>query len=99
MGGYISGGDNKFTIFISVEVTINANTADALFVLSGKMTATGIEDFYYANFMVDDKGDPLGDFIENGEGRVIYDSDGFSPTTTLIKSANVKTGGSSANGI
>ena len=86
-GGFVAGSDNSFTVFLSVESTVNGNVAQVLFVLSGEMGSEGITNFYYANFMVDNGGNPGGYFIGDGKGRIIYDSDGLSPTTTLIKSS------------
>ena len=42
---------------------------------------TGIEDFYFTNYMLDNNDNEGGVWIENDEGRVLIDSDGDSPFT------------------
>jgi hypothetical protein len=78
LGSFIVGDKNKFSVFVEINSTISGTTAKFIHVLSGELVNDGIKDFYYANFMLDDNGDPAGVWIENGDGRVIYDSDGFS---------------------
>lgn len=78
VGSFIVGNECEFSVFLDIEGMISGYTASFVFVLSGKLVSDGIVDLYYANFMVNDNGDPGGVFIENGEGRVIYDQDGFS---------------------
>jgi hypothetical protein len=94
LGGYIVGTNNSFTVFAEVNSTYSGYEARLVQVISGTLTPTGIEDFYYANFMLDNFGNPGGVWIGNGEGRVIYDSDGFSEKVTVSKSDN----SDSANG-
>ncbi len=80
LGSFIVGDGSSFTVFVELNVTINEDDrAKAVMVFSGKMSSGGIEDFYYANFMINNYGNPSGYFIEEGEGRVAYDTDGFSP--------------------
>ena len=80
IGSVISGSGCQFSVYINFDsVRINGASAKFVHVLSGTMTDTGIQGFHYANFMVDDRGDPTGVFIENGQGRVIIDQDGDSP--------------------
>ena len=88
MGSYIVGSDDKFSVFIEVNATENEDSkAKLVHVISGKWTSDGIKNLYFANFMLDNYGNTSGYWIENGDGRVIYDSDGFSPITDLFKSA------------
>ncbi|MCF6242102.1 MAG: hypothetical protein L3J74_12245 [Bacteroidales bacterium] len=87
MGSYIVGKDNKFTVFVEVNAeTEDGSKAKMVHIISGEWTADGIKDFYFANFMLDNFGNPTGYWIENGQGRIVYDSDGFSEVTDLIKS-------------
>jgi len=78
LGSFVVGDGCKFSIFVEVN-SMNAGTdAQAVFVFSGFLEENGIRDFYLANFMIDNFGNPAGVWIENGEGRVIHDQDGFS---------------------
>lgn len=79
IGSYVVGEKNQFSVFLEIN-SMHNNGAEAKFihVISGVITDKGIEDLYFANFMIDDYGDLTGVWIEEGEGRVIYDSDGFS---------------------
>ena len=47
-------------------------------VYSGTLEPDGIRNLQRSVFMVDDKGDPNDDYIENGQGRLVKDGDGFS---------------------
>ncbi len=64
--------------------------AKLLQIISGTLTSEGIKDFYFLNYMIDNYGNEGGYWIENGEGRVIYDSDGISPVTDNFKSTQIK---------
>lgn len=87
LGGFIVGNDNKFTIFVEVTSTIGDEEATMTHVISGKLVSGGIENLYFANFMLDNNGNPSGTWIEEGEGRVIYDEDGMSEIQDSFKSA------------
>ncbi len=93
IGAFIVGNNNKFTVFAEMTSRSGGATAKTVQVLSGEIADNGIKNFYYANFMLDNNGNPNDVWIENGEGRVIYDSDGFSPTTSfkssLVKSSSL----------
>jgi len=95
LGGYIVGDNNKFSIFTEVNSTAtNSNneilSAVLIHVISGTLTSSGIEDLYFANFMLDNNGNAGGYWIENGEGRVIYDSDGLSETISSFSAPQQK---------
>lgn len=79
IGSFIVGEGRKFSVFVEVhsEYTGGA-TAKLAHVISGTLADNGIEDLHFANFMIDNHGNPQGVWIENGEGRVSYDRDGFS---------------------
>ncbi len=82
-GGFIAGEDNKFTVFAAIDVEISGYHADMIEIYSAKVVSGGLNDFYLANFMIDNYGDPGGvGFIPNGTGRILYDSDGFSEIMT-----------------
>lgn len=86
LGGFVVGKDNNFSVFAEVSSTYSSYNARLVHVISGKMTATGIRDLYFANFMLDNNGNLGGIWIEESEGRVIYDPDGFSEKLPEIKS-------------
>jgi len=89
LGGYIVGENNYFTAFMRVSAKMNEDNSTVLLVqiLSGQYTEDGIKDFYFANFMIDNDGNHSGYWIDNGQGRIIYDSDGFSEKIPGIKKA------------
>ncbi|MDR1171167.1 MAG: DUF5018 domain-containing protein [Bacteroidales bacterium] len=79
-GAFIVGEGNRFSVFINFTTTytdINT-TFKVVEVWSGAVSPDGIIDCIMATFMVDDGGDPQDALIENGSGRVFWDSDGLS---------------------
>lgn len=79
IGSFVVGEGNKFSVFVEINsVHSGGTTAKSIQVISGNLVNEGIEDFYLANFMLDDNDDPQDVWIEIGEGRVIYDQDGIS---------------------
>lgn len=86
VGSYIVGEDNQFSVFCEIKATqLVVFKAEATMIFTGTLTDNGIENFWYANFMVDNHGDEDGLWLENGQGRIIYDSDGFSERTDNAK--------------
>lgn len=82
LGSFLVGEGSRFSIFVKLDIEHSGGTrAVAIYVISGDLTDDGIRGTHLANFMVDDMGDVGGVWIENGEGRVFYDEDGFSPKT------------------
>ncbi len=92
IGAYIVGTGNNVTIFAKTSSDISGDPADLLHVISGTVTASGISNLHYANFMLNNYGNPNGKWIEEGEGRIIYDSDGSSPivTSSMQKSTTIE---------
>jgi hypothetical protein len=89
LGGFISGKGDNFSVFIEVNSEYNGYEATLLHVISGTMTKDGIKNFYFTNYMLDNNGNEGGVWIENGEGRVLFDNDKISPVTPYeFKSAN-----------
>ncbi|WCO00596.1 hypothetical protein [Psychroserpens ponticola] len=78
-GSFVSGDGNAFSVYLKNTGTIGTYSADTAIAISGRMTEDGIEDFKLAALMLDDNGDPESVYIENNTGRLIYDSDEFSP--------------------
>lgn len=100
LGGFIVGSGNNFTIFAEVNSTYYGYNAKMVHVVSGTLTETGIQNLYFANFMLNNYDNLGGYWIAEGEGRVIYDSDGFSPKTVAGKSQPAgNTGNSLSSGI
>jgi uncharacterized protein (TIGR02145 family) len=77
-GAFIMGSDSKFTVFAKTISEEGGTTAIVVHVISGTLTSNSIKDLYYANFMVDNKGNTNGYWTDNGQGRVFYDLDGIS---------------------
>jgi len=88
LGGFIVGANNSFSVFAEVNSTYSGKNATLVHVISGTLTATGIQNLYFANFMLNNNGNPGGIWIEEGDGRVIYDSDGFSEKVTKASFEN-----------
>lgn len=78
LGSYIVGNDCKFSVFVQTNTTVNGFNAKFIHVISGSLLPDGIENLYFANFMIDDMGAPANTWIRNGEGRILKDKDGFS---------------------
>lgn len=82
---FISGSENAFSVFSIIEgenLDTNARVEIA-YAISGEITNDAIRDFEIAIIMLDDRGDPFNQFIENGQGRRLVDDDGTSERTQL----------------
>lgn len=100
LASFIVGEGNKFSMFCEIKSTqLVVFKSEGIIVITGTLTENGIEDFYVANFMVDNHGntvpfgiidDDLGVWIPNGTGRVVKDDDGFSEKTSGAKSTPQK---------
>lgn len=88
LGGFLAGKNNLFTVFLKVKSEIGGDSCTGVFVISGKVEAGGIRNFKYANFMLNNYGNPHGYFIKNGQGRIIYDQDSISPV--LVEHTSIK---------
>ncbi len=92
LGSFIAGSNNSFTVFaesIATDIDLNVS-AKTVLVYSGTLTNGGVNDLHIAVFMVDNYGNPKENWLPNGSGRVIKDSDGFSGTTAAFKFSNIK---------
>ena len=80
-GSFISGDDDNFTVLlITTSIDESNNTsADSAISISGVLTDGGIENIQMAFMMLDNKGNPNGEWIPNNTGRIAYDSDFNSP--------------------
>lgn len=77
-GSFISGENDKFSVFLITTSNIGSFTADSAISLSGRIVEGGIENVQMAFVMLDNKGNEGGVFIGNNTGRIVYDSDYFS---------------------
>jgi hypothetical protein len=88
LGAFVVGENDEFSVFAEVQAkSTDGSKAKVVMIFSGKWTEEGIKDIYFANFVIDNYGNETGFWIENGQGRIIYDSDGFSPVTDKLKNA------------
>lgn len=85
IGAYIVGDDKYFSVFARVaeERKSSGTTAQVIRIFSGKRVDGGVKDLYGAIFMIDNNGDEKS--LKNGEGRILYDEDGFSEEITPSK--------------
>ncbi|MDR1340395.1 MAG: DUF5018 domain-containing protein [Prevotellaceae bacterium] len=79
-GAFIVGEGNRFSVFIYfTNYRTDINTSfKTVGVYSGTVSPDGIIDCTTSLFMLDDGGDPEDGLIENGDGRVLWDSDGLA---------------------
>ena len=102
-GSFISGSGNSFSIFLVVEQerTESGTITQSAFAISGSISNEGIVEFEQSLIMLDNFGDPLNEYIENGQGRRFIDEDQLaeivSNNTTTSKLS--KTSSSKHNGI
>jgi len=90
LGAFIRGEGNKFTVYVPVLWTSTSGyTCDLLEVYSGEIEEGGIRNWQQVLIMKDDHGDPANEWIENGQGRLFKDGNGFSERITQSKSAPV----------
>lgn len=79
LGSFMAGSGAGFSVFAPVSIVVNGQSAEIVQVFSGELEGNGIRNFQVANFMMDDHGDIANMLLNVGQGRVIRDSDGFSP--------------------
>ena len=77
-GSFIMGEGNKFTVVVDGTREQGGYTAKTIEMFSGEITDAGIINYHWGVMMTDNRGDPLGIWIRNGEGYVKRDGDGFS---------------------
>lgn len=87
---YIVGNGAHFTIFVRVLSTkTSGEWAELVYIMSGTKVGENINSMYRANFMLNNNG--YEGYMDNGEGRVLYDEDGVSEKIPSITSAVVST--------
>jgi hypothetical protein len=89
IGALIAGTENSFSAFLKVDVSHGPDyaTAQSAMVISGKMTTSGITDFQWALFMLDNKGEST--YIENNTGRVFKEVDNIAKKTLSAPSGRL----------
>ncbi|QCX01638.1 hypothetical protein FGM00_16530 [Aggregatimonas sangjinii] len=90
-GSFISGTENKFSIYLKLTIQIGNEPAESAYALSGTITDDGISEAQMAILMLDDKGDVEEVYIENNTGRLFTDGDGFSPKNPSTTSKHLIT--------
>ena len=77
-GSFITGSSGAFTVYAKTTTQIGSTPAVTAVVISGIITANGIEDVQFFGAMLDDKGDPQDTYIANNSGRLFIDGDGLA---------------------
>ncbi len=77
-GVFISGDDDYFTSILTTVSTYNFEDAKSAVLITGKLTSQGIVDCEFMYIMVDNYGNPTGQWIEEGSYRILYDKDGLA---------------------
>ena len=79
-GSFVSGSGGNFTVYVKAEYKdVKGHTLLLTNVISGTVQNNGIRNLQMSLFMIDDKGDPNNEYIENGQGRLFKDGDGITP--------------------
>lgn len=83
---YIIGAGNDFTIyFISIGESKGIYNKKAS-IISGTITDSGIQNYYFAFVMLEKGPDPEGKLVEEGTYRIFKDSDGLAENSYWNKS-------------
>lgn len=79
---YVIGHDNLFTVYYQetkiIDLVENLAEMKRGILIKGKMTEQGIQDFYFANIIMDVKGDPYGVLAKKGQFFIYKDGDGLA---------------------
>ena len=73
-GSFITGSGNKFSVFVENSGTTLGYPFESVDIYSGEITSSGIINFHWAHMVTVES--PAS--IRRGQGRLVYDSDGFS---------------------
>lgn len=92
----ISGSGNAFTIYGKAKATINSYSAVFAIILSAIKEGDDLKDLRVGLVNIDNSQGGDGVFIDEGEGRINYDSDGISEKISSVQA--ISTGISSADG-
>lgn len=82
----ISGSGNNFTIYGKVKAVRLNSTQYAIFalIISGTKEGNSLKNIKYGLINIDNSMAESGYFIEQGQGRIIYDTDFISETNTVF---------------
>jgi len=86
LGSFVTGNGNKFSVFTEVTGTMSSYPFKSVEIYSGEITSSGIKNFYSALMITEEAPGT----IKRGQGRLIYDSDGFSEKTTQSNVASLR---------
>ncbi|MFO7617256.1 MAG: hypothetical protein R6V75_08385 [Bacteroidales bacterium] len=78
----ISGKNQDFTVFARLVANYNGYPADLLHIVSGTLVENGVRDLFFASVVMNNFDNPGRVWLENGQCRVCFDSDSFSPMIT-----------------
>lgn len=92
----ISGSDNAFTVYGKVKATIHSYSAVFAIILSAVKEGGDLKELRVGLVNIDNSQGGDGVFIDEGEGRINYDSDGISEKISSVQT--VSTGISSVGG-
>ena len=84
LGSFITGNGNKFTVYTPISGTFHGRPFKSVDIYSGEITSTGIKNLNHVLIMTQAASYSLlgPNTIRNGQGRLFYDSDGFSERIT-----------------
>ena len=93
-GCFISGEDNKFTVYFNVDEVTHYSKYEIYVkkavIISGILTDDGIKDLEYGFIFVEKSDDPDKYLINPGDFRIIKDGDGMGSKTTWPSSIRTK---------
>ena len=78
LGSFIVGEGNRFTVVVDATREQGGYTARTVEIFSGELYGAGIVNYHWAVMMIDNSGNPLGIWIQNGTGYAKRDRHGFS---------------------
>jgi len=85
LNSFITGNENKFSVFMDNNGTYNEHPVKSVEIFSGEITSSGIKNFYGALIITMDAPGT----IKRGQGRLYYDSDGFSEKVSSARASLV----------
>jgi hypothetical protein len=96
---YIAGNGTAFTIFAQVTGIETGINYTALALYSGEIQNGSLNNFQTAYYLKSKDADPLGELINPGDCRILYDSDNVSESVATYSFLPVLKSGANDNGI
>ena len=84
---YLDGDGNNFVAYYTVTGLTHDISVKQAVVISGTITPNGIQNFYYAFYMVEKGPDPNDELVDVGTYRIFKDGNGMADYTTWTQSA------------